>query len=500
MTERFGLYQLNGEILPTRQWDGNPLTTVQMQVRWRLIEKLTWQDGRAVSAFDSAFAFEVAQASQLPELKHLTERTASYQAIDERTIEWVSLAGFIDKTYFLNLLTPLPRHLYEGLSASQVTTSTQIKRKPLSYGAYKIEDWTKGKDITLSPNDFYVRGKPPLERLTFRFILDPNELLNKLTAGECDVATHNPAFEEVYERIQSLVEEGRLKMQKVPALIFEHLDFNLQPVAGYNGAASTLLDHRGSPLLQHLQFRRAVATCLNRRTLVQESTHDSGFIRHSYMSSSHLFYPGDQALTFYPFNPMSGRAMIEQLGYQDTNGDGILEDQAGNKLSLHYSIRTTPQRELIAQRVAEQLRLYCGIETIIEPYNAEFFDDGPEGPIFGRQYDIAQFSWLSSIEPPCYLYMTSEIPTALNHWRSTNNTGFSNPEFDDACQTALQSLDEEQKAANHAKALAIFTEQLPSIPLLTRAKIILFRPEIEGVLLDATANSELWNIENFDVQ
>ncbi|MBA3530918.1 MAG: hypothetical protein H0T73_03200, partial [Ardenticatenales bacterium] len=76
-------------------------------------------------------------------------------------------------------------------------------------------------------------------------------------------------------------------------------------------------------------------------------------------------------------------------------------------------------------------------------------------------------------------------------------TGWANTEFDTACNAALQALDDEVKAENHAAAMAIFTEELPSIPLFARAKVAVVRPGVEGVIMDATENSELWNVENF---
>jgi peptide/nickel transport system substrate-binding protein len=41
---------------------------------------------------------------------------------------------------------------------------------------------------------------------------------------------------------------------------------------------------------------------------------------------------------------------------------------------------------------------------------------------------------------------------------------------------------------------------VPSIIYFARAKILVTRPEVVGVIMDPTANSELWNVENFDLQ
>jgi hypothetical protein len=36
--------------------------------------------------------------------------------------------------------------------------------------------------------------------------------------------------------------------------------------------------------------------------------------------------------------------------------------------------------------------------------------------------------------------------------------------------------------------------------LFARAKILVTRPGIVGVVMDPTANSEFWNVENFDIE
>jgi peptide/nickel transport system substrate-binding protein len=140
------------------------------------------------------------------------------------------------------------------------------------------------------------------------------------------------------------------------------------------------------------------------------------------------------------------------------------------------------------------------IQTEIQLVGSEYFADGPEGLVFGRQFDLGQFAWLTGVEPPCDLYITSQIPNDENGWGSANDTGWSNPEYDAACTAALQTLDADEKATRHAEAMAIFTEDLPVIPLFARAKVAVIRPGVTGVIIDPTENSELFNVENFDIE
>ncbi len=500
LQQPFSLYQRDGEPLYVERWAGQELLTVQTVVQWKLIPALQWQDGVAVTAYDSLYAFQLTLEDAWDEPDPRTARTSSYTALDERTLEWSGLPGFADATYFLNVWDPLPRHLYEGRTIDNILVSTEIKRRPWSYGPYMITDWNRGSELTLERNPYYAKGAPPVAKITFRFISNPDDTINLLLSGGCDIATQNPSFEKVYDRISNLVRDGRMLKQDVPGPVFEHLDFNLLPSPDYQGAAATLRDSTGGLLFQNQKFRAAVALCLDRGRLVDENANGAAQVRYGYMGQSHLLYPGDGQIQLYEFNPMAGRQALQELGWQDTNGDLILDNGAGSDLRLRYSLRRDAKRVELASQISDQLRLYCGIDIILDYHGVEFFDDGPLGVVFGRRFDLAEFGWMITLEPPCYLYITSQIPNEANGWGASNNTGYSNPEFDSACTRALITLDENGKAAAHAEALAIFTHDLPSIPLFTRTITVLHRPEVIGVILDPTASSELWNVENFDVE
>ncbi len=52
-----------------------------------------------------------------PSTKYLFARTFSYKAVDDLTVEWAGLPGFVDADYQSNFWTPLPKHVLEGMTA-----------------------------------------------------------------------------------------------------------------------------------------------------------------------------------------------------------------------------------------------------------------------------------------------------------------------------------------------------------------------------------------------
>jgi peptide/nickel transport system substrate-binding protein len=64
-----------------------------------------------------------------------------------------------------------------------------LKSAPVGTGPFRFGEWVRGDRITLTRNpDYHVKGLPRLERVTFRFIADPNAALAALKAGDVDAS------------------------------------------------------------------------------------------------------------------------------------------------------------------------------------------------------------------------------------------------------------------------------------------------------------------------
>jgi len=498
------LNQAEGDPIEVTVEEGQKYQTVQIVTQFTLAEGATWEDGTPVTTKDVQFSYDLGADPDTPSSKYFyTTQTQKIETVDDTTYKYYFMPSYTSGTYFVDgMITPFPAHAYEGMSAAEILADESVNRDPLSFGPFKLTEWVAGDHLTVEKNETYWRageGLPKVDTLIYRFIPDTNQLIAQLASGECDFGTQDAAFEGSLPLIRQFEAEGLMVPQVVAGTVFEHLDFNTKPVEGYTGAAATLKAADGSVLFQNVAFRQAIAYCIDRQAVVDGATNGAAVIQHTYTASDHPLYAGDDNVTLYEFNPEKGKELLAGLGWTDSDGDGIL-DNGADKLSFVHSTRQNPLREKVTQVVQAQLKDNCGIETKIELYGSEYFGDGPDGLVFGRQYDLGEFAWLTGVEPPCSLYISSQLPSAELGWGNSNNVGFENADFDAACNTATQALDDATKASEHAKAQAIFTEYLPSLPLFARAKILVTRPNVSGVIMDPTANSEFWNVENFDIE
>jgi peptide/nickel transport system substrate-binding protein len=472
-------------------YNGGDVMMDQMEATFDLLSGLTWSDGAPLTASDSVYSFNLNGDPDTPWPRFVHERTAAYEAMSDTQIVWSGLPGYVTalswepnspSVYFWH---PLPEHIWGDYTALELIDATVSRRRPVGWGPYIIEDWVEGSHISLYKNPNYHHageGLPMFDQLIFHFSSNP---LTDMLAGNCDIAPIDAPIDSYIPYSDS----GVLELVVSPSAVWEHIDFGILPVETYTGFAGQTL------AFQDVNIRKAFAFCLDREALQQAHTsYLYGEIFHAYLSPSHPYYPGDT--TEYPFDSAQGRALLETAGWTDTNDNGI-RDKNGVEFSVNMVTTDAAARLVLASEIASQLLSHCGIEMIPDPRApGEVFADGPDGPIFGRQFDLAEFAWLSGQVPPCDLYISDQIPGLNTTWGGANASGYSNPLYDAACKTALSSLSEADKKTNHEEAARIFTEELPVLPLFSRFNAAAMTPYITGFDLDTT-EVFFWNIEEF---
>lgn len=478
-----------------------PVQVNQQVVRFHLLPGLTWSDGVSLRADDSVYSFEVAKTLYPRARPDLIARTHSYTSLDETTVEWRGAAGFRYAEYLAAFFTPLPRHVWGDIPAQDLLSAENSARKPLGWGAFQIDEWTAGDHITLSRNPNYFRkdeGLPHFDTLVFRFVSSPDEALAALQSGECDLLDETVPIQDAMTQFAEAEQAGEISLLQGASGAWEHLDFG---IASLNPDIASIFAVR--------EVRQAVALCIDRQKIVDELNIGQSGVMDSYITADHPLFNPD--VKRYAFDPNAATALLDSAGWRDDDGNPATPRRAQGATGVpdgtifDIKLPTTDQPE--AQRIAEVVRLslaQCGIQVGVQTLPADqLFGSGPEAPIFGRNFSLAQFGWMGAWQPPCYLYTTQEIPGPYPEypkgWGGANASGFSSADFDRACQRAGSTLPEQPEyQAAHFLAQSIFAENLPALPLYAHSKLAAVRPGLCGVRLDASTDSTLWNVEEFE--
>jgi peptide/nickel transport system substrate-binding protein len=244
--------------------------------------------------------------------------------------------------------------------------------------------------------------------------------------------------------------------------------------------------------------------CIDRQAIADQVVGASGRVLHSYVPPEHPLYA--EGLDVWVHDPLAGQALLAEAGWYDEDGDGVRESHGipgladGMPFQIDYHTTDDSLRMQTARLVQANLAA-CGVQASIEIVAPDvLFAPGPEGVLFGRRFDLAQFSWRATSDPLCDLFLSGQVPDE-GRWDRPNVAGFLDDEYDVACLSALEALPGgEEYAAGHAEAQRIFSERLPVLPLFQRSKFTLARTSVIGLAPNPTQISELWNIEQLDIR
>ncbi len=478
----------------------------QMQVTFRLLPGLTWSDGLPLTSADSIFAYGLAAEPNSSGSKFLVDRTESYEAADDVTVQWWGKPGFIDTTYLTNFWMPLPKHLWSQIPIDQLETNPESSRSPIGWGPYVIQEWVAGDHISLTKNPHYFRageGLPKFTDLTFKFVPDPSTAVSDLIGGTCDILDPSINLDGQVNLLKSMAEQKQLQVLFSNPPVMEQLAFGIRPAVydnGYNAG------HDRPDFLGDARLRQAVAMCIDRQKVVDSVLQDLSSVPASFVPADYPLY--NSGATTYSYDVKAANALLEKAGWKDVDNNPLTPRQAwgvqnvpnGTLLELNYITTGAAQRVQVSTIVANSLA-QCGIKVDVQYLDQTvLYAAGPGGPLFGRNFELAEFAMGSTgVEPPCEWFTSSEIPNASNYWVGTNVSGYSSPAFEAACQAVQESLADEQTHIDaYQQAQSIFAQDLPVLPLYWRVKVAAARPGVCHFSLDPTASSSLWNIEMFD--
>lgn len=495
----------------TITWDGtSELTLSQMVVNFSLLPDLKWSDGQPLTADDSVYSYEVARDPATNVSREQVKHTQHYVSLDSQTVAWTGIPGYLTVNPSAYFWIPLPKHQLGQYTAEQLNTAEETNRSPLGWGPYMISEWQSGDQIKLVKNPNYFRaseGLPKYDAVIFKFLGNsPETDISPVVTGECDIIDTSVSMADDWQTIRSLELEGKAKGYFEEGSGWEGLNFSIAP-ASYDDFYNQYLDRQD--YFGDVRTRQAFAYCINRENIIENEVFSLGTVPDSYLASSHPFHV--DGLAVYPYDPEKGRQLLNEVGWVDDDADpatpriaqGIASVNNGTPFEITYLATDSTQHNLIAAEIQSDLQ-QCGVKVTVSLQTIDqMYASGPEGLVFGRSFDLAEFGWTNGSRPPCYLYSSSEIPTAANNWLGTkygvNITGYENPLYDQACEVQLTSgLDLEGMKEANTEAMTILATDLPVIPLFYDITVMVSRPDLCGLDFDASSRSGLRTIEAID--
>lgn len=445
-----------------------PIQMNQWVLAYTLRPGLAWSDGAPLTAGDSLYGYQVAQALFPAVQGELLNRTASYTALDERTLEWRGLPGYQDGDAQGKFFLPLPRHAWGDIPPQDLPASQTASRQPLSWGAYALVEWLPGESITLERNPHYsppAAELPYYDRIVFELFSSSIQASAALSSGACDVV--DPFEGELPAGAQAFRQPASWTL-----LLF-----------GISPASQT----RPGPFTSQA-VRQAAAQCIDRAAVAQAA---GAVLAEAYIPADSPYFNPQAALPAY--DPAAAPSLLTNAGWVDADANPATPRTALGApgfvvgAPLAVSLYVSPDAaQGAAVEVIRQGLAACGFQVALAASPAaEYLAAGPEGPVFGRNFDLALFAWSAAETPPCSLLLSREIPGEYpaypRGWGGANAAGYASVAFDRACTSALTALPGDPAALqDYALAQSLLVQDLPFLPLYWQERVIAIRTAISA--------------------
>jgi peptide/nickel transport system substrate-binding protein len=444
LAESFSIFNLIYDTLYELNLDGSYTLSLAQSVdvsadgkvwTFKLRDGVKFSDGHPVTAEDVAFSFNLysSHPEKYPYMPGYTSYFESVMAPSTSEVVITLTEAIPNMESQLFGLYVLPKHIWEAME--DVTITDLSIAQMVGSGPFTLVEYTRGQFIRLVSNPDHFAYSPRIDGVEFRIYSDLSSMIAALSAKEVDLITNLPI-----EAVPALDGTAGVEVVAAPPvapnvsdIIFNQIDPALCPVS--EGGLCT-----GHPALRDRNVRLAMAHAINKQRLIDEimlGLADPGLTLIPKGLGS--FY--NSSLHDYAYDVEKANKILDEAGYMDGNNDGTREMPDGSR-DLAFRLQW-PDATLYAQNEAELLRSMwgqIGINVLLEEVDSEELT-AHCCPAF--DYDLIIWEWGSDPDPSFLLsvMLTDEIASGFNE------TGYSNPEYDQLFAQQATELDDEQRRA-----------------------------------------------------
>lgn len=361
-------------------------------------------------------------------------------------------------TFVVNLNTPyftfaseVTPPMYSMVSPKAFDENHEVAAA-IGTGAFKLDSWTKDTEIVLVKNENYWDGAPQLDKVTFKVITDSNARALALESGQIDMMSGRSALTSL----------ETLKKQE-----------NIQIIKTMGQTSVFCLMNTHCELLSDIRMREAIAHAVDFKSTVPALLSDLA------EPAENLFSPVfgefiDPAQTLPEYDAAKSTALLTELGYSDTDGDGYL-DKDGEKLTIDVIVTANNEEDKALCAIMQDQLKEIGIELTITPLDGATLKTSTTS----GEYQLAMQG---------QNYVPNNDPTInyTGYWTSSSLYNIYSDDTLDAMVAELRaSLDAQERLTMHKQIQAYILDKTPLIMVFHRNNIILADEKVQDFQIAA---------------
>ena len=438
-----------------------------LTMRFYLRRGATFSDGTPVTADDVIFSFDWVRNPAVN-----AARTTAYltklkdvKKIDDYTVEFTfSEFYYLNFEYAAGVDVPvMPKHFYSRFTPDEFNEKTGLL---MGSGPYKMEDpagWTPGKPIEIVRNERYWGVPPTFDKIIYREIESEATEMVMFGNQELDQVHCAPDTYKTMSEDQRLTAVGQGLSYRSPFRGYTYCAWNQKRNRDGKEEATFFADKR---------VRQAMTLLLDRERLCSELMYGLADV------ASGPFAMGtgqsDPAIKPWPFDLERGKSLLREAGFEDRNGDGVLESADGKPFRVQI---TYPSGVAIWDKVVLFMKdAYAKAGIVVEP-------DRVDWPVLVNRLNIHDFDaislgWSTSPESdPYQVFHSSQIK------EGDNRTSYASPECDAAIEKARTTVDKGERMKGWHAVHRILHEDQPYTFLAARNELRFINRRVKNIEL-----------------
>lgn len=437
------------------------------QLTWtfNLREGVLWHDGAPFTAADVKFSYEFPADPEYTgsgfnaNIKGATEKqngeadeVEGVQVIDDYTIAITTVEPY---ALFLDTIAQryiVPEHILGDIPVAELGSSDQV-RSPIGTGPYRLIEWRPDELLTFERFEDYWGEPAKIKNYFWRVIPDRSVQITELLNGAVDVVP-----EVMPDEFPDLQENPNITTLQLP---------------GVN--TPQILMNQNNPIFQDVRVRKAIAYAIDRQAINAAVAGGLGGVYDSLIHPSLPQY--NPNLTLIPYDPEMARALLDEAGWRDEDGDGIREahDVAGVEDGTPFNIEFgsfafSPYSD--SAQIIQQYLKEVGIETTLNLVDFNIYFS--EYITATSDYAMAMSGWFNFVTPVHNEFFASYVSTAPNtqwvHWV--------NPEVDELVSEAAVTFDPEERNAIYHRIQEIVQEEVPYVYVFRPDNLIAYNARL----------------------
>jgi peptide/nickel transport system substrate-binding protein len=364
----------------------------------------------------------------------------------------------------------LPKHILE----SQDLTKTNYWQEPIGTGPYKFKEWKHGEDLILTINPDYYGEAPKSDLIKYIFVPAESARISLLESGEVDAIKIDP------RSMNSLEGKTDIKIYSMPAANWYAIN----------------LPSRIWPF-DNTTVRQAIARAINKQQILDTIFNGQGEIAYGPFRKADWVYNPDIA---FSYDPNESRKLLDDIGFVDSNGDGVLEKDGKNfEFELVYPSSDPERKDIVIAVKTDLANVGIEVEPVAKSWDEitwETWHNNAFAAAFGSPFDPDDSNY--------QIWSSKFIGGEVRWW---NPATYSNKDVDELLEKGRTTQDKEKRKEIYRKLQQNLSNDQPLAFIVFCNYVYAVNDKITGIKprngphgqgMNGGINGELWwNIEKW---